>query len=391
MDLALTAAERDFREQVRSWLAEHVPKQARPLDLAERREYDLAWQRTQYDGGWAGIAWPTEYGGRGLDLLEQMIWYEEYARAEAPPLGTCFVGLAHAGPTLISRATAAQKAAYLPPILRGEHIWCQGFSEPGAGSDLASLSTRAVVDGDDLVVNGTKIWTSYASVADYQELLVRTDPQAPKHRGISWVVCDMRSPGITIRPIPTLNGELDFCEVFYDDVRIPLANVVGEINAGWSVAMSTLSFERGTAFMAEQIELARQVEDLLDAARVLPGPDGARPAISDDGIARELARVRAEVASLRAMTYLGISRIARSGAPGPEGSMLRYHYSTVWQRVYRLAMDVVGDGAVLGGRDGDGRWTHAYLNSLRSTIAAGTKDIQRTIIAERVLGLPRAS
>lgn len=390
MDLRLTRQEQDFADEVRTWLSENVPKEPRPYDLEGRREYDLAWQRRQFDGGWAGIAWPTEYGGRGLALLEQMIWYEEYAKAEAPPIGTCFVGLSHAGPTLISRATDAQKQAYLPPILRGDHIWCQGFSEPGAGSDLASLQTRAVVDGDHLVVNGSKIWTSYATIADFQELLVRTDPTAPKHKGISWVVCDMTAPGITVRPIPTLNDELDFCEVFYDDVRIPLDNLVGEMNAGWSVAMATLSFERGTAFMAEQVEMARQVEALIEAARSLPAPDGRRRAIEDDEIARGLARVRSEVAALRAMTYVGISRIARSGAPGPEGSMLRYYYSSVWQSFYRLAMDVIGAGAVSGDREGvDGRWSYGYLNSFRATIAAGTKDIQRNIIGERVLGLPR--
>jgi alkylation response protein AidB-like acyl-CoA dehydrogenase len=390
MDLRLSRQEHDFGEEVRTWLADNVPKEPRPLDLPGRREYDLAWQRRQHEGGWAGIAWPTEFGGRGLELLEQMIWYEEYARAEAPPLGTCFVGLAHAGPTLIARASEEQKAAYLPPILRGEHIWCQGFSEPGAGSDLAGLQTRAVVDGDHLVVNGSKIWTSFASVADFQELLVRTNPEAPKHKGISWVVCDMRSPGIEVRPIATLNGELDFCEVFYDDVRIPLANVVGGIDNGWNVAMSTLSFERGTAFMAEQVELARHVEELIDAARSLPAPDGRRRAIEDDEIARNLARVRAEVAALRAMTYTGISRIARSGAPGPEGSMLRFYFSSVWQSFYRVAMDVVGQGALAGDPTTvDGRWTWGYLNSFRSTIAAGTKDIQRNIIGERVLGLPR--
>lgn len=390
MDLELTQHERDFREEVRTWLRENVPKEPRPTDLRGRREYDLAWQRRQYEAGWAGIAWPVEYGGRGLQLLEQMIWYEEYARAEAPPLGTCFVGLAHAGPTLIARGSDEHKRRYLPGILRGEHVWCQGFSEPAAGSDLASLQTRAIVDGDQLIVNGQKIWTSYADVADFQELLVRTDPSAPRHQGISWVICDMRSPGITIRPIQTATGEADFCEVFYDDVRIPLTNVVGGLNDGWSVAMSTLSFERGTAFMADQVELARQVEQLIDAARELPGPRGCGRAIDDDEIARGLARLRAEAAALRAMTYLAISRIARSGVPGPESSILRYYHSLVQQDFHRLALDVIGPGALIGDRrNPDGRWSIGYLDSLRATIAAGTKDIQRNIIGERVLGLPR--
>src|SRR5690606_33207873 len=195
MDLDFTREQREFREEVRIWLEENKPREERPHDSAARREYDLAWQRTQYEGGWAGISWPTEYGGRGLSLLEQLIWYEEYGRAGLPGMDATFVGLNHAGPTLIARASAAQKNQHLPRILRGEAIWCQGFSEPGAGSDLASLSTRAVVDGDELVVTGQKIWTSFAHLADWQELLVRTDSSGRKHHGITWVICDIRSPG----------------------------------------------------------------------------------------------------------------------------------------------------------------------------------------------------
>lgn len=287
------------------------------------------------------------------------------------------------------RANDEQRQTHLPKILRGEVVWCQGFSEPEAGSDLASLKTRAVIDGDDLVVNGQKIWTSYANVADYQELLVRTDPAAPKHKGISWLVCDMHLPGIDVRPITTLHGEQHFCEVFYDDVRIPLKNVVGELNDGWSVAMSTLSFERGTAFMADQIELAHELERILEAAQRLPGPTGNERAIDDDEIRRRLARTRAEVAALRSMTYMNVSRIARQQTPGPEGSQIRFYYSQVLRRMYDLAMDVLGDSSIVD----DGAQHDAifgYLNSFRASIAAGTKDIQRNIIGERILGLPRS-
>ncbi|MEB3070724.1 acyl-CoA dehydrogenase family protein [[Mycobacterium] vasticus] len=389
MDLKWSEAERGFREEVRIWLQENVSRQARPSELHECREFDLAWQRRQYDGGWAGISWPTEYGGRGLGLAEQMIWYEEYARAGAPPSGTNFVGLNHAGPTLIARATDTQRKEHLPKILHGESIWCQGFSEPEAGSDLAGLKARAVIDGDDLVVNGQKTWTSYADVADYQELLVRTDPDAPKHKGISWVICDMRLPGIEIRPITTMHGEQHFCEVFYDDVRIPLKNVVGELNDGWSVAMSTLSFERGTAFMADQIELAHQLENIVHVAHELPGPTGKASAFADDEIRRRLATVRAEVAALRAMTYMNVSRIARQQTPGPEGSQIRFYYSQVLRRVYDVAMDVLGAGSVAD--EGERHpLIFGYLNSFRSSISAGTKDIQRNIIGERILGLPRS-
>ena len=263
MNLDLTAEERAFREEARTWLRDHLPTEERPPEGAEMREFDLAWQRTLYDGGWAGINWPTEYGGRGLTDIQQMIWYEEFAKADPPFTlnNSCtFVGNLHGGPTLIVNGDEEQKGTYLPRILRGEEVWCQGFSEPGAGSDLAGLSTRAEIDGDELVVTGQKTWTSYAHVADVQELLVRTDPIAPKHKGITWVICDMRTPGIEIREIRTMSHVTDFCEVFYDEVRIPLKNVVGGINNGWRTAMSTLSFERGTAFMADQVELASTVE-----------------------------------------------------------------------------------------------------------------------------------
>lgn len=392
MDLELTDQEQAFREEARTWLRENLPSDERPPEGQEMREFDLDWQRTLHDGGWAGINWPTEYGGRGLSDIQQMIWYEEFASAD-PPFSlnnSCtFVGNNHGGPTLIVKGSEPQKAEHLPRILRGDVVWCQGFSEPGAGSDLASLSTKGVIDGDELVVTGQKTWTSYAHVADLQELLVRTDPDAPKHKGISWVICDMNTPGIEIREIRTMSNVTDFCEVFYDEVRIPLTNVVGEINDGWRVAMSTLSFERGTAFMADQVDLAATVEDLIAEARVRT--DASRRAIiEDDEIARRLATARAEVAALRAMTIAGISRTARTGVPGPEGSMIRLFHGELHQRVYRLGLDIIGPAAMrLTPVDGDGNWTGPYLQSFAYTIGGGTTDIQRNIVGERVLGLPR--
>jgi alkylation response protein AidB-like acyl-CoA dehydrogenase len=393
MNLDLTAEERAFREEARTWLRDHLPTEERPPEGPEMRAFDLAWQRTLYDGGWAGINWPTEYGGRGLTDIQQMIWYEEFAKADPPFTlnNSCtFVGNLHGGPTLIVNGDEEQKATYLPRILRGEDVWCQGFSEPGAGSDLAGLSTKAEIDGDHLVVNGQKTWTSYAHVADVQELLVRTDPTAPKHKGITWVICDMRTPGIEIREIRTMSHVTDFCEVFYDDVRIPLANVVGGLNNGWRTAMSTLGFERGTAFMADQVELAATVERLIEEARTRVGPDGRRPAIADEELARRLATARAEVAALRAMTITGISRNARTGVPGPEGSIVRLFHGELHQRVYQLALDVIGADALrLTPVDGEGVWTGPYLQSFAYTIGGGTTDIQRNIVGERVLGLPR--
>ena len=404
MDIAFSPEEEDFRRRARAWLEANKPT-APPSenDLAARREFDIAWQRKMFDAGWAGISWPKQFGGHGATLMEQVIWYEEFARAGVHEPNTLFVGLNHGGPTLIACGTEEQKAFHLPKILRGDVVWCQGFSEPGAGSDLGGLQARAVIDGDDLVITGQKIWTSFAQIADYQELLVRTDPDAPKHKGISWLICPMNLPGMEVRPIKTIAGHQDFCEVFYDEVRVPRANVVGEINDGWRVAMSTLSFERGTAFLAEQVRLARTVDELIEIARTATGEDGGRTALEDDEVARRLARLRAEVEALRSMTYRSVSRTARTGMPSAEASLIRLFFSELQQRVYGLGMDVLGASALewdagesrfggAGARQPNRMresWVYRWLVAFSSTIAAGSKDIQRNIIGDRVLGLPR--
>ncbi|HZM38440.1 MAG TPA: acyl-CoA dehydrogenase family protein, partial [Acidimicrobiales bacterium] len=248
MRLRETAEEQEFRSELRAWLTATLPKLPAPPpfeDWAAKRAYDTGWQRRLHDAGYAGISWPQEYGGRGATPSEELIFLEETERAGAPYVGCCFVSTLHAGPTIGAEGTPAQRARYLPPILRGDHVWCQGFSEPEAGSDLASLRTRAVRDGDHYVVTGQKIWTSHAQVADYCELLARTDPEAPRHRGITWMVMPMDSPGIDVRPMRTLTGESEFSEMFLDEVRIPVENVVGAENDGWRVAMVTFGFERG--------------------------------------------------------------------------------------------------------------------------------------------------
>jgi alkylation response protein AidB-like acyl-CoA dehydrogenase len=390
MDLQFSNDDVAFRDEVRTWLAEHAPREHRPHDRKAMREYDIHWQQTQWEGGWAGISWPKQYGGRGASLIQQLIWFEEYGRLGLPGIDACFVGLSHAGPTLMARASEEQRAYHLPKILRGDVVWCQGFSEPEAGSDLASLQARADIDGDELVVTGQKIWTSFADVADWQELLVRTSRGESKHKGITWVICDIHSPGIEVRPIETMDYDEEFCEVFYNEVRIPLTNVVGEVDDGWSVAMSTLAFERGTAFTLSQVRLARIVEDLIDEAKVRVGPDGRRPAIADDELARRLATTRAEVAALRAMTYAGISRSAQQGSPGPEGSITKLYYADLVKQVYRLGLDVIGPDALhLMSRWIPGGWSGNYLYSFSASIGGGTSEIQRNIIGERVLGLPR--
>jgi alkylation response protein AidB-like acyl-CoA dehydrogenase len=387
MNLDFTIEEEQFRAEVRDWLRTNVPKERRPLGGPEMAAFDKEWQRRQFDAGWAGISWPKEYGGAGLSLMQQLIWFEEYAHAEGPYLGAFFIALSHAGPTIIALGSEEQKAFYLPRILRGETPWCQGFSEPGAGSDLAGLRCRAVVDGDHLVVNGQKIWTSLAQFSKYQELLVRTTADN-RYGGITWVVGDMELPGVTIRPIEGMHGTADFCEVFYDDVRIPLANVVGEVDGGWSVAMATLGFERGTAALGEQIEMSRVVEELIELAKVRPGPDGQQPAIRDGEFAARLAMLRAEVAALRAMSYASISRAQRDFTPGAEGTIIALYNTETIQKIYRLAFDLMGPVALDFGR-GKRDWTRDYLLSIMQTIAGGTAEIRRNIIGERLLGLPR--
>jgi alkylation response protein AidB-like acyl-CoA dehydrogenase len=388
MEQVSTQEERLFREEARTWLEENVPKEPRPPHGKEANDFDCAWQRRQFEGGWAGLSWPKPYGGRGLPLDLQLIWFEEYARAEAPEAtNTLYVGLNHAGPTLIACGTPEQQAFHLEKILSAESVWCQGFSEPGAGSDLAALRTRAEIDGDHLVVNGSKIWTSNGQYSHYQELLVRTDPTAPKHKGISWVIGQMDLPGVDIRPIRNMAGGEHFCEVFYNDVRIPVSNVVGAINDGWRVAMSTLGFERGTASMAHQIELTQFVENLIDYAKDNPGPDGRRMAIQDDTIRSRLASARAEVSALKAITLMSVSRARRGDPPGPEGSITRLYHTELMQRVHRLAYDLLGPGGLE--MEGYRGWSRQYLEQMRQTIAGGTSEIQRNIIGERHLGLPR--
>lgn len=376
-----------FRNAVRDWLSINVPKGQRPDGGTAQRDFDVAWRRRQYEAGWGHISWPAEYGGRGLSVTQQLIWCEEYARAGGPPTHDMFfVALNHAGPTLIARGDERQKAYHLPRILSGQSVWCQGFSEPSAGSDLASLRTRGVVDGDHLVVTGQKIWTSNAQHAQFQELLVRTDPDAPKHKGITWIIAEMNAPGIDIRPIRNMAGEDHFSEVFYDEVRIPLSNVVGGLNNGWSVAMATLAFERGTASIPHLLELGRVTEHLLELAKSTTGWNG-RPAIKDEVVASGIAQLRADVAALRALAYLSIARSQRTEAPGIEGSMVRLRLAELTQTAYALAMDILGPAGLelsdIGG------WTYDYLVSFKHTIAGGTSEIQRNIIGERMLGLPR--
>jgi alkylation response protein AidB-like acyl-CoA dehydrogenase len=383
LDLHFSAEDVAFRARARDWLHDNAPRERRPHAGPAARAYDLAWQARQYEAGWAGVSWPKEYGGLGLSLTRQLIWHEEYARANAPDNHLCFVALNHAGPTVMAKGTETQKRYHLPRILKGEVIWCQGFSEPNAGSDLASLRTRARVDGDHLIVSGSKIWTSHGHLSDWQELLVRTDSSVPKHKGITWVICDMQSPGLTLRPIEIMTSpnQTHFVQCFYDDVRIPLSNVVGDLNDGWNVAMSTLAFERGTAQIRDQIRYAYLVEDMIEKAAERFGSD-----LSRDEIGARLADLRADMAAARAMTYMVVSR-ADAGMGGSEASLMRAMVGETQQRARRLALDILGPYGLENPEEDD--WVYFYLRSFSITIAAGTSQIQRNIIGERVLGLPR--
>jgi alkylation response protein AidB-like acyl-CoA dehydrogenase len=375
MDLRYSESDEAFRAELRRWLEQtlaELPSRPSWDDWAGRRRFDTDWQRRLFDAGYAGINWPRAYGGRDASPSEQLVFLEETTRARAPYVGVNFVGSLHAGPTIMSEGTDEQKARYLPPILRGDEVWCQGFSEPGAGSDLASLRTRAVRDGDHYVVNGQKIWCSFGHVAQFGELIVRTDPDAPKHRGISWLILPMDLPGIEVRPIETVLGSSEFCEVFLDDVRVPVGNLVGAENDGWRITQVTFSFERGTAFVSELMESRRLIEDLASITR-------------DLAQRRELGHLAAEFDALWALTKRNVSPAAHRGAPGTGGLMIKLAYSEARQRLGDLSLRVLDRDALDLSRE----MVEERVRTLNLTIAAGTSQIQRNIISERLLGLPR--
>ena len=397
MDLGLSRPELEFRDRLRGWLADTVPRlPPRPNgdDWPARRRYDTGWQRRLFDAGYAGVDWPAEHGGLGATPTEQLIFLEETAKAGAPYVGANFVGLLHAGPTLIAEGTEEQRAAHLPAILRGDEVWCQGFSEPDAGSDLASLRTAAVREGDCYVVSGRKVWTSMAQVADYCELLVRTDPAAPKHRGISWLILPMDAPGIEVRPLRTATGTSEFSELVLDEVRVPAAHRVGAHNDGWRVAMVTFAFERGTAFIGELVESRGMLAEIVRLARSTP--DRAGGVLWDDpGLRREAGRFSAELHGLWALIRENVSEAAAGLVPVEGASVFKLGFTEMRQRLGDLAADVLGRAGLamsdLPTASGvrSGHLVEDRVAKLAYTIAAGTSQIQKNILAERVLGLPK--
>jgi alkylation response protein AidB-like acyl-CoA dehydrogenase len=407
MDFGFAPSEEAFRTELRDWLGRELPLHRAEwpasddeFTLHPDRSFDacLAWHRRLHQGGWVGVAWPREYGGRGAGLVEQMLFQEEMVRAGAPA-GVNTIGLMLAGPGIMEWGTEAQRRRFLPPILAADEIWCQGFSEPGAGSDLASLRTGAVLDGDTFRVSGQKVWTSNAHRSHWCILLVRTDPGAPRHEGISCLLVDMRSTGITVRPLVQLTGDAEFNEVFFDDVRVPRDHLLGPLHGGWKVAMTVLMYER--TGLGNQTNLHHFTRCLLDLARRIPKGDQvappaapASPASKDPVTRQALAQCWIETEALRLTSLRSVTRRLRGEPPGPEGSVLKLAFTDTYVRMAETAAGLLGVRGQIWREsprapDG-GRWAFQTLFARRFAIAGGTSEIQRNIIGERVLGLPRS-
>jgi alkylation response protein AidB-like acyl-CoA dehydrogenase len=392
MDFNYSSEDEAFRAEFRAWLAQnlqHATPMREPLADEAAGDWDarVRWHRKLNEGGWMAINWPTEYGGRGASLLQNIIYHEELERVGTAAPFTGF-GISLLGPTLINWGTEDQKRRFLPQILKAEEIWCQGYSEPNSGSDLASLQTRAVEHGDYFVVNGSKIWTSAAHHADWIFLLTRTDPEAPKHKGITYLLVDMKTPGITVRPLVQMTGARGFNQVFFEDVRVPRQNIVGQKNQGWQVAITTLMFERATG---HDRGLAKQVNELADLAKRLPR--NGRSAWNDDSVRHEIAQFAIEVEAIKYTGFRQLTRQLKGLPPGPEGSMLKLCSTELALRIAAFAMELLGPYSQLEHEapfaPDEGKWSQRMLAARGPTIYAGTNQIQHNIIGERVLGLPK--
>ena len=378
MDLRDTPVEARFRAELRAWIGANLPEEQRGGRGGARRfeEFGREWSRKLYEAGYAGLTWPKEYGGAGAPYSHQAIFYEETAAAEAPPhVGV--IGLGMAGPTIMVHGTDAQKERYLSKILSAEEIWCQGFSEPDAGSDLAAARTRAELRGDRFVVNGQKVWSSFAHIADWCILVTNSDPDGRRYRNLTYLLVDMHAPGVEVWPLRQITGEAEFNEIFFSDVEVPAENVLGEVGGGWQVAMTTLLHERGTLGFALSAALDANVRKLLALARDRAG---------DAGLRERVAREWIELQALRYTNYRALTTLVQTGIPGPEGSVSKLHWSEQNQRLTKLARELLGEDGLLD----DGYWHYQQLRSRGNTIEAGTSEILRNIIAERVVGLPRS-
>jgi alkylation response protein AidB-like acyl-CoA dehydrogenase len=376
VDLRDTAEEAAFRAEARAWLADNIPEELRGFRGSETRfeEHGRKWSRALYDAGYAGLTWPEEYGGAGAPYSYQAIFLEEAARAEAPQhLGV--IGLGMAGPTIIAHGTDEQKRRHLQKILSADEIWCQGFSEPGAGSDLSAVRTRADRRGDAYVVNGQKVWSSFAHIADWCILVTRSDPESERHAGLTYLLVDMHAQGVEVRPLRQITGHAEFNEIFFTDVEVPVENRLDEEGNGWAVAMTTLLHERGTLGFALVGALDVAVRRLAALGR-----EQGTTETQQDRIAQEWIDLNA----VRFTNYRALSSLMKTGIPGPEGSVAKLVWSEANQRLTKLALELQD-----GSAQEMGYWQHQQLRSRGNTIEAGTSEILRNIIAERVLGLPR--
>jgi alkylation response protein AidB-like acyl-CoA dehydrogenase len=382
VDLTLSPSEEAFRDELRAWLEDNHPGQG-PDGEDAGFEFRREWQRKLHEGGWAGLSWPKEYGGRGATLVEQAIFNEETVRSRTPEVANV-LGLVMGGPTVIRHGTEEQRKRYLPAILSADEIWCQGFSEPESGSDLASLKTRAVRDGDEWVVTGQKVWTTIAHHAKWCMLVARTNPDAPKHKGLTYFLMDMEQDAVQIRPLVQITGEPEFNELFIEEARIPHENIVGGEGIGWEVAITTLMHERSGLAFGLSVAVQIALDELIEKARSSNGHNGA--AATEDAVIRQrLAQLLIESQVLRLNAYRGLSAIMRNGVPGPEGSLGKWHWSEVNQSMTELSMDIAGPHAMLN----EDEWTYRFLRARANSIEGGTTEILKNIVAERVLGLPR--
>ena len=376
MDLTLTTEEQAFRDEVRAWLEDNHPG-PEPEGEEAKFEFRRAWQREMHDAGWAGISWPKEYGGRGATLIEQAIFSEEMSRAKAPSPANV-LGLVMGGPVVIAHGSEDQKERFLEPILSGAEIWCQGFSEPESGSDLASLKTRAVRENGGWRVTGQKVWTTYAHEAKWCMLLARSEPDAPKHKGLTYFICDMEQDEIEVRPLRQITGEAEFNEIFLEDAVVPDENLVGGEGNGWNVAITTLMHERAGLGAASAISLRRELDELI----ALINERG----LADDPVIRQrIAELKIGVEALRLGALRALTQQMKVGIPGPEGSLAKWQWAMLNQKLTELAVDVLGPDALRP----DSEWAYRFLRARANSIEGGTTEVMKNIIAERVLGLPR--
>ena len=395
MDFRDTPEEAAFREQLRTWLAENIPEgwgqpgHEEPQGAA-RLKWFRDWSGKLYEAGFVGLTWPKAYGGYEQPITHQVIALEEFARSGAPEHMNV-IGVGMAGPTIIAHGTEEQKQRFVKRILTCEDIWCQGFSEPGSGSDLASLSTRAVKDGGEWVINGQKVWSSFAHAADFCILVTRTDPDAPRHQGLTYFLLDMKLPGVEVRPLKQITGDSEFNEIFFSDVRVPDSAVIGGEGNGWNVAITTLMNERSSLGVALTVRMEVALRRLVELARSTKR-NGATAA--DDPVIRDkIGELWSELQALRFTNYRSFSKFLQTGMPGPEGSTAKLVWSEGNQRLTKLALEIEGPYAMLSGGEHaveDGYWQRWQLRSRGNTIEGGTSEILRNIIAERVLGLPKS-